>query len=146
MKISITKNTCPKLNVCKKCNAMLPENWKYKRCASCLGIFWMKAIGCTTAVFGVAYGIYKSTAREENMSDYSGLGFTAEDFCSVCGKPENNMYIHDGIQSISPHCEICFDEYMSENECELNEHPYIYCCGIQHDFDEVLCRSCKDYF
>ena len=35
---------------------------------------------------------------------------TAEDFCSVCRKPENNMYIHDGEKDIPPHCEDCFEE------------------------------------
>ena len=71
---------------------------------------------------------------------------TSEDFCSVCGKPENNMYIFDGTKSISPHCEDCFDDYMNGSENGLNEHPYIYCCGIQHDSDELACRSCGDYF
>ena len=33
---------------------------------------------------------------------------TAEDFCSVCGKPEDNMYIFDGEKDIPPHCEDCF--------------------------------------
>jgi len=37
---------------------------------------------------------------------------TEEDFCSVCGSPENNMYIYDGEKDIPPHCEECFEEYM----------------------------------
>jgi len=40
-------------------------------------------------------------------------GVTSEDFCSVCGKPENNMYIFDGEKDIPPHCDDCFEDYMS---------------------------------
>jgi len=39
---------------------------------------------------------------------------TSEDFCSVCGKPENNMYIFDGERDIQPHRDNCFEKYMSE--------------------------------
>jgi hypothetical protein len=41
-------------------------------------------------------------------------GVTSEDFCSVCGKPENNMYIFDGEQDIPPHCDGCFGAYMQK--------------------------------
>ena len=41
-------------------------------------------------------------------------GVTSEDFCSVCGKPENNMYIFDGEQDIPPHCDDCFKAYMQK--------------------------------
>ena len=29
---------------------------------------------------------------------------------------------------------------------DSNESSYIYCCGIQHDSDELACQSCGDYF
>ena len=43
-------------------------------------------------------------------------------------------------------CQKCADEANDDADDELNEHPYIYCCGIQHESDEIACRSCGDYF
>ena len=45
---------------------------------------------------------------------------TAEDFCSVCRKPYNNMYIFDGEKDIPPHCDDCFEVYMNNKTDESN--------------------------
>lgn len=42
-------------------------------------------------------------------------------------------------------CKQCVGEAYADED-ELDEHPYKYCCGIQHNSDELACRSCGDYF
>ena len=73
-------------------------------------------------------------------------------YCDGCG---DNMNEQSGFTASSgvwtcAECG-CVNDVTEDNiryggEEELNEHPYRYCCGIQHDADEVACRSCGDYF
>ena len=126
---------------CKKCYVELPNDWKYKRCVSCLGVFWTKAIVITGTILGTGYGLYKNVT--ENDGESYGSESSDDDSkrytCSQCGA---SMRFADEEVLDCPSCRysIDFDDYDTEDE--WNEHYQ----SIKESNDEPLCAAgCGGY-
>ena len=87
--------------------------------------------------------IFKGKSWEEENA------FTGETPpCPECGEPMRKKYIFSDTCCENANCSNFYglDNGDDDDDDGLNEHPYIYCCGIQHDSTEIACRSCGDYF